>query len=158
MRLLALQTDPSPRCRRHDYEGTSSSLEMAALFAWPYTWPRSSVRFSPPNPTVSIDCKRHGPDIVLADVAALATVAGSSLASNAAASPLTKSGGSSVGLRTLLVRRNENSRLCLAFDSSSSLAFLFASCHWTELPERSRVSISDFVRRAMGHFYQETQC
>src|SRR5271155_3761643 len=35
MRLSVRRTDPSRRCRRHDCEGTSSSLGMAGLFAWP---------------------------------------------------------------------------------------------------------------------------
>jgi hypothetical protein len=49
MRLSVRQTDPLGRGRRHDCEGTSSSLGMAGLFAWPCTWPRWSVRYRRPQ-------------------------------------------------------------------------------------------------------------
>src|SRR5665811_1063659 len=44
-RSSARRTNPSPRCRRHGYEETSSSLATVALVASPYTWPRSSGRY-----------------------------------------------------------------------------------------------------------------
>ena len=44
-RSSARRTNPSPRCHRHGYEETSSSLATVALVSSPYTWPRSSGRY-----------------------------------------------------------------------------------------------------------------
>src|SRR5258708_6497101 len=40
MRLSGPRTGPSTRCRRRDYEGTSSTLGTAVPFPSPYTLPR----------------------------------------------------------------------------------------------------------------------